>query len=177
MAQGKTSHAILSYQGEPVCVTNTAKNPDLVPSFLTHHPASDDPTSEQGLPECGVEDMNRIYNIAQNSVLVDDPEKGVEVASLFVPYYVAVCASSAIVGGLVSLVLNRNSRTKSDGVLQSAKGSFIGIGAGIIHVMSIDLWRPNALVSFPLQMAGVITCGLTGAFSVHYNYLPLISKD
>ena len=96
--------AILSYKGEPVCVANTITNPSLTPSFLSvgsGHIGENHFIEELDGPQCDTEDMNRIYKIAQNSILVDDPKKGVEVAALFIPY-ATVCAFSALTGGIIS---------------------------------------------------------------------------
>ena len=167
--------AILSYKGEPVCVANATSS--LTPSFLSAGSGSMEPTDEEldGL-QCNTEDMNRIYTIAQNSILVDDPEKGVEISAVFIPY-VALCVSSAVAGGLLTALgyhavdyQPANPKLTSFGLGMAGGGTIHGISLLAEKSDNATKKGAGALSKKPhgIRALLAVTCGMAGAFSVQY---------
>ena len=166
--------AILHYKGEPVCVANATSS--LTPSFLSAGSGSIETTEELDGPQCDTEDMNRIYTIAQNSILVDDPEKGVEVAAVFIPY-VALCVGSAVAGGALYYLFHTTqlpNPQRNDELLSIGMGGIAG-SAISLYSTTAEANGPSILKKFwkDLKPAGkivpvAVTCGMAGGFSVQY---------
>ena len=175
ISQHKVSQVILSYKGEPLCVVNTGKYPSLVPSFL---PVASSSKSEQlgTLPECDVDDMNRIYQVAQNAVLVDR-QKGIKVVALPV---VPICVASVILPSALAYVGNIIQQSVFEerlGVVGTSISAFIGHTANVSLYASEKSWQLGLDITdqkdwkkifsrgvHPIMMA----CSAGGAFGVYY---------
>ena len=185
----QVSHVILSYKGEPHCVADTIKYPSLVPAFWevqqerehffsnmkkefqsrghseTEDVVKHDKTRSE-LPECGVEEMNHIYKIAQNSVLVDDPNEGVAVAAAGPWPFVAICTASMAMGFGIRTLLS---------IFEiPAFKSLVAVGSGLlllqyihIHLLGKAGWF-NSRSLFFLTGAVTIACGTIGGISANY---------
>ena len=159
-----------------MCVANATSS--LTPSFLSAGSESMETTEELDGPQCDMEDMNRIYTIAQNSILVDDPEKGVEVAAAFIPY-VALCVGSAVAGGALYYLFHTTQLPNPQ-----RNDELLSIGMGGIAGSAISLYSTTAEANGPSILkklwkginkkpAGkilpvAVTCGMAGGFSVQY---------
>ena len=178
ISQHKVSQVILSYKGEPLCVVNTGRHPSLVPSFL---PVASSSKSEQlgTLPECDVDDMNRIYQVAQNAVLVDR-QKGIKVAALALPAVVGICVGSVILPSILAYggnIIQQSVFEERLGVVGTSISAFIGHTVNVSLYASEKSWQLGLDIEnqkdwkkifsrgvHPLMMA----CSAGGAFGVYY---------
>ncbi len=182
-------YAILSVKGRPVCVADINKYSSLVPSFWRDHLTPDEVARENhpirslrhshpkhkmargnpltfkemvsaDLPKCGMEDMNRIYQIVQNAVLVDEQNPGVKVAGGGIHF--ATCLGGLALG-LAAGVFDDKDPSDSTTALWAVGG--LGLGALIGRFQAGDFALRKELLKNMIKSGSLIgVCGLGAYF-------------
>ena len=162
------SYTLLSYKGKPVCLADTSKYPSLIPFFYREifkvpdesvsHKSSIQEMAEVDLPECGVEEYNRIYYMAQNAVLVDEQNPGVQVAGAGVLPLVA-CLSGLSLG----MVAGISDEGEPDGSTALWAIGGLGLGALVGKTSAGDFAMSKDILKQIIKSSSLIgACGLGG---------------
>ncbi len=114
--------------------------------------------AEVDLPECGVEEYNRIYYIAQNAVLVDEQNPGVQVAGAGV-IPLAVCLSGLSLGMVAGIA----DEGEPDGSTALWAIGGLGLGALVGKTSAGDFAMSKDILKQIIKSSSLIgACGLGG---------------
>ena len=178
------SKVVLSYKGEPVCVSSLAEDSSLTPDFLNPVPSlSYD--GESPLPDCNTEEKDIIHQSARDALPMNE-KGGVDVAGA--PVALFICGVG-VVGGVATKIMGESSASEKEEIanklvapsLTALGGAQIAItggnssaavavgGAGAISEASVFALKSlSYLKSFLGTGAIMASCGAGAYYGLSY---------